>query len=181
MNYFVHELADVKSGNIGKDTKIWQFSIVLSGAIIGENCNINCHCFIENDVVMGNNVTVKSGVYLWDGIHIDDDVFIGPNVSFTNNKYPRSKHFINSMKTHIGKGASIGAGSSILCELSVGEYAMIGAGSVITKNVPPYTLWFGNPASQKGFVTEDGELLNMNMVSKNGTKYHMVQNKIRKI
>jgi len=143
----IHPTAIVQSTDVGKDTDIWQYVIVLPGAKIGDNCNINAHCFIENDVIIGNNVTVKCGVYLWDGIRIEDDVFIGPNVSFTNDKYPRSKQYPNTfMETKIQHGASVGAGSVILCGITIGENAMIGAGSVVTKNVPANELWYGNPA-----------------------------------
>ena len=136
----IHSLADVQSKDIGKDTKIWQFCVVLPGAVIGKNCNICSHCFIENDVVIGNNVTVKNGVYLYDGIQIEDNVFIGPNVSFTNDKYPRSKQYPdNFAKIIIKKGASIGANATILPGITIGENAMIAAGAIVTKDVPDNT------------------------------------------
>lgn len=142
-----HPTADVKSENIGKDTNIWQFCVVLPKARIGENCNICAQCFIENEVSIGNNVTIKNGVYLWDGVDIENNVFIGPNVTFTNDLYPRSKQYPDEfMKTIIKNGASIGAGSVILGGVTIGENAMIGSGSVVTKNVPSGELWFGNPA-----------------------------------
>jgi len=148
---FIHASAEVQTQFIGEETKIWQFSIVLGGAKIGSNCNINAHCFIENDVVIGNNVTVKCGVQLWDGITIEDDVFIGPNVTFTNNKYPRSKVYTEGFaRTIIKKKASIGANATILCGITIGENAMIGAGSVVTKDVPDGELWYGNPAKNYG-------------------------------
>lgn len=132
----IHPLSDVKSQNIGKDSNIWQFCVVLERAKIGNNCNICSHCFIENNVIIGNNVTIKSGVQLWDGIMIEDDVFIGPNVSFTNDKYPRSKHYPKKfLQTIIKKGATIGAGAVILPGITIGEYALIGAGAIVTKNV----------------------------------------------
>lgn len=132
----IHKLADVQSENVGKDTNIWQYCIVLPGAIIGTNCNICSHCFIENDVVVGNNVTVKCGVQLWDGVRIEDDVFIGPNVTFCNDKYPKSRNK-NWKKENVlvKKGASIGANATILPGVTIGENALIGAGSVITKDV----------------------------------------------
>lgn len=143
----IHKLADVQSTDIGTETVIWQFSIILKNAKIGKKCNINCHTFIENDVILGNNVTVKSGVYLWDGITVEDNVFIGPNVTFTNDKYPRSKKYPSvCQRTILKKGASIGANSTILGGLVVGENALIGAGSVVTKNIPQNELWLGNPA-----------------------------------
>jgi acetyltransferase-like isoleucine patch superfamily enzyme len=142
----IHPLADCNT-KIDESTNIWQYVVVLNGAIIGKNCNICAHCFIENDVRIGNNVTIKNGVFLWDGIEIEDDVFIGPNVTFTNDKYPRSKQYPEKFqKTIIKKGASIGAGSIILGGITIGEKAMIGAGSLVTKNVPAGELWMGSPA-----------------------------------
>ena len=143
----IHKTAEVKSKNIGNSTLIWQYCIVLENAIIGDFCNINYNVFIENDVIIGNNVTIKSGVQIWDGLRIEDNVFIGPNVSFTNDKFPRSKQYPTEfLKTIIKRGASIGAGSVILGGIIIGENAMIGAGSVVTKNIPANELWFGNPA-----------------------------------
>ncbi len=158
----IHPLADVQSVNIGKDTQVWQFSIILKGATIGENCNINCHTFIENDVIIGNNVTIKAGVYVWDGITVEDNVFIGPNVTFTNDKFPRSKQRPDQFQnTLIKKGASIGANATILGGLTVGEYAIVAAGSVVTKNVPPFTLVKGNPAKDYARINELGEKIEM--------------------
>jgi acetyltransferase-like isoleucine patch superfamily enzyme len=146
-DFFIHPLADVQTKEIGAETRIWQFSIVLKNAIIGKNCNINSHTFIENDVIIGDNVTVKCGVYLWDGLRIEDNVFIGPNVTFTNDKYPRSKQYAQEFQaTVIKMGASIGANVTILGGLIIGEKSMIGAGSVVTKNIPDGELWVGNPA-----------------------------------
>ncbi|MEI9912647.1 MAG: acyltransferase [Bacteroidota bacterium] len=145
----IHPLSDVQSKQIGEHTQVWQYVVILPKAIIGNNCNINCHTFIENEVTIGNNVTIKSGVYVWDGISIEDDVFIGPNVTFVNDKYPKSKQYPESFqKTVVKKGASIGANATILGGLIIGENAMIGAGSVVTKDVPANTLWAGNPARQ---------------------------------
>ena len=150
----IHEKADVQTSKIGKTTQVWQYTIILKGARIGENCNINAHCFIENDVIIGNNVTLKCGVYIWDGVVIEDNVFIGPNATFTNDKYPRSKHYPDQYaKTFLKKGASIGANATILCGLTIGENAMIGAGSLVTQDVPPNTLWYGNPARNHGPVS----------------------------
>ena len=133
----IHALSDVQSKNIGGNTNIWQFVVVLGGAVIGDNCNICANCFIENDVVVGNHVTVKCGVQLWDGITIEDDVFIGPNATFCNDKYPRSgnKEFL-LLRTTVKKGASIGANATILPGVTIGEKAMIAAGAIVTKDVP---------------------------------------------
>jgi len=177
----IHSLSVVKSRKIGKDTKIWQYCVVLSNAKIGENCNICSHCFIENDVIIGNNVTIKCGVQIWDGITIEDNVFIGPNVTFTNDLTPRSKlHNKPFSKTIIKKGASIGANSTIVAGNIIGEYALIGAGSVVTKNVPPYHLFYGNPATHKGYVTETGEIISLDLKDKKGNLYCFVDNKLKK-
>ena len=143
----IHPFSDCQNKNIPDSTNVWQYCVVLPGAQIGENCNICSHCFIENEVTIGNNVTIKSGVQIWDGITIEDDVFIGANVSFTNDKYPRSKNTNwELLTTIIKKGASIGAGATILPGLIIGENAVIGAGSVVTKDVPANVVCLGNPA-----------------------------------
>lgn len=144
-----HALSDVLSKNIGENTNIWQFVVVLPKAKIGSNCNICSHCFIENDVVIGNNVTIKNGVQIWDGITIEDDVFIGPNVTFTNDLHPRSKHYPDEFyKTVVKKGASIGANATILPGITIGEGAMVGAGAVVTKDVEAFSIVIGNPAAK---------------------------------
>lgn len=132
----IHILSDVQTKNIGENTNIWQFCVVLPNAKIGSNCNICSHCFIENDVVIGNNVTIKCGVQIWDGMRIEDNVFIGPNVTFCNDKYPKSRNKNWKLEpVIIKKGASIGANATILPSIIIGENALIGAGAVITKNV----------------------------------------------
>lgn len=142
----IHKLADCQT-YIPQSSKIWQFCVVLPGAKIGENCNICSHCFIENEAVIGNNVTIKNGVQIWDGVTLEDDVFVGANVSFTNDRYPHSRNKEWKLeKTIVKKGASIGAGSTILCGVTIGENAMIGVGSVVTCNVPAGEIWYGNPA-----------------------------------
>jgi UDP-2-acetamido-3-amino-2,3-dideoxy-glucuronate N-acetyltransferase len=157
----IHPTADVQTTNIGEGTLIWQFCVILKDAVIGSNCNINCNVFIENDVTIGNNVTIKPGVQLWNGMTVEDEVMIGPNVTFTNDSFPRSKNKDFKMeKTIVKKGASIGANATILPGLTIGEYAMVGAGSVLTKDIPPYTMWFGNPAKFKGNITKDGKIEN---------------------
>jgi UDP-2-acetamido-3-amino-2,3-dideoxy-glucuronate N-acetyltransferase len=142
----IHPLSDVQSTNIPESTRVWQYVVVLRDAVIGANCNICSHCFIENDVMIGNNVTVKCGVFLWDGITVEDNVQIGPNVTFTNDKYPRAKQAFELQRTVIKKNASIGAAAVILGGVTIGENAMIGAGSVVTKDIPANELWVGNPA-----------------------------------
>jgi len=147
---YLHPLADVQCKNIGKGTRIWQFCVILSGAKIGENCNICAHVLVEDNVVIGNGVTIKSGVQLWNGLLVEDNVFIGPNATFTNDEFPRSKDYSKPiMNTIVKSGASIGANSTILPGITIGEDAMIGAGSVVTKDVPAATTVVGNPAKVK--------------------------------
>jgi len=154
----IHKLSDVQSENIGKDTNIWQFCVVLKDAQIGDNCNINAYVLIENDVLIGNNVTIKSGVQVWDGITLEDNVFIGPNVTFTNDFLPRSKQYPKKfLKTTIKESASIGANSTIIGGVVIERYAMIGAGSVVTKNIGTQELWYGNPAQHQGYVCRCGQ------------------------
>jgi UDP-2-acetamido-3-amino-2,3-dideoxy-glucuronate N-acetyltransferase len=163
----IHPSAEVTTEHIGEGTCVWQFAIILKGARIGCNCNINCHTFIENDVVVGDRVTIKSGVYLWDGVTIEDDVFIGPNVTFTNDQFPRSKQYPSSFqKIRINKGASVGAAAVILGGVSIGSYALVAAGSVVTKNVPAHALVKGNPARITAYVDEAGKKMKWN-----GTAY----------
>lgn len=143
----IHPLADVQSENIGEGTMIWQFCVVLKNAVIGKNCNINCQVLVENEALIGDNVTVKPGVQVWDGITLEDNVFVGPNVTFTNDLFPKSKNPDYKMeKTLIKKGAAIGANSTLLGGITVGENSLIGAGSVVTKDVPANEIWIGNPA-----------------------------------
>lgn len=147
----IHPLADVQTTNIGAGTRIWQYVVVLPGARIGADCNICSHCFIENDVIVGDRVTVKCGVQLWDGLRVRDDVFIGPNVTFTNDDYPRAGNpdFV-ALQTVIEERASIGAGAILLPGLRIGRGAMVAAGAVVTKDVPDGMLVIGNPACVVG-------------------------------
>jgi UDP-2-acetamido-3-amino-2,3-dideoxy-glucuronate N-acetyltransferase len=150
---FVHDHAICESTTVGEDTRIWAFAHVLPQAVIGADCNICDGVFIENDVLIGNRVTVKCGVQLWDGLTVEDDVFIGPNATFTNDRFPRSKIRPDQFpRTVIRKGASIGANATILPGLEIGSGAMIGAGAVITRSVPPYAIAVGNPAQIAGYV-----------------------------
>ncbi len=154
MNHFVHPLACCESTHIGERTRVWAFAHVLPGARIGADCNICDHVFIENDVIVGDRVTVKCGVQLWDGLRIEDDVFIGPNATFTNDPYPRSKQYPEAFaQTTLGRGASIGANATILPGLSIGQHAMVGAGAVVTRSVPPHAIVRGNPARITGYAS----------------------------
>lgn len=165
----IHRLSDCMCRNIPESTNVWQFCIIFPRAIIGENCNICANCLIENDVKIGNNCTIKSGVQIWDGIELEDDVFIGANTTFTNDLYPRSKNAKwELLRTKICKGATIGAGSVILPGIIIGCHSMIGAGSVVTKNVPDNTLWVGNPARMKGYITADNQILDLQYRDKRG-------------
>lgn len=144
---FIHPLSDVAECTIGEGTKVWQFVVILKGARIGRGCNICAQTLIEGDVVVGDRVTVKSGVQLWDGTRVEDDVFIGPNATFTNDRYPRSKQHPDAFSViTICKGASIGANATILPGITIGKEAMVGAGAVVTQDVPPKAVVGGNPA-----------------------------------
>jgi acetyltransferase-like isoleucine patch superfamily enzyme len=154
---FIHDLAQVFSDKIGGGTKIWQFAIVLEGAEIGKECNINCHTLIEGKAKVGDRVTIKPGVCIWDGVSLEDDVMVGPNVTFTNDKWPKSKNkdFILE-ETKVKQGASIGANATILCGISIGAYSLIAAGALVTKSVPDRSLMIGSPAKVSGWMNEDG-------------------------
>ncbi|MYN15036.1 isomerase [Pusillimonas sp. TS35] len=151
--YFTHEHALCESTNVGAGTRVWAFAHVLPNAKIGEDCNICDHVFVENDVILGDRVTVKCGVQIWDGVRIEDDVFIGPNVTFTNDLFPRSKKYPDKFaNTIVRKGASLGANATLLPGITIGQDAMIGAGAVVTRSVPPNAIVVGNPAKIVGYV-----------------------------
>lgn len=153
MPLFIHASADVQATAIGAGTRIWQFSVVLPSAKIGQDFNICSHCLIENDVVIGDRVTVKSGVQLWDGLRVENDVFIGPNASFANDRFPRSKKTPERfLQTVLEAGASIGAGATILPGITIGSNAMVAAGAVVTRSVPPNAIVVGNPAKIVGYA-----------------------------
>lgn len=172
----IHPLSDVQTSRIGEDTTVWQFCVILPGARIGNGCNICAQVFIENEVVIGDRVTVKPGVQVWDGVTLEDEVFIGPNVTFTNDLVPRSRAKDWTLtKTRVCRGASVGANATLVAGITVGRYALIGAGSVVTHDVAPYTVWYGNPARQRGYVTPEGVLLDLQKKDKNGNLYTIGQ------
>jgi len=178
--YFVHPSAICESADIGKGTRIWAFVHILKNAKLGNDCNVGDYCFIENDVVIGSRVTIKNGISVWDGITIEDDAFLGPNCVLTNDLYPRSKvHHPEYIKTLIKQGATIGANATIVCGITLGKYCMIGAGAVVTKNVPDFALVFGNPAHFKHWISKTGEKLifdNDNYaVDSKGNKYKLTK------
>jgi UDP-2-acetamido-3-amino-2,3-dideoxy-glucuronate N-acetyltransferase len=188
-NYFVHASAIVDEGcSIGSGTKIWHFSHIMPGCSIGERCNIGQNVVVSPDVVLGNNVKIQNNVSIYTGVTCADDVFLGPSMVFTNVTNPRSA--INRRdqyaKTHVGKGASIGANATIVCGHDIGEYAFIGAGAVVTKNVPDFALVVGNPARQLGWVGEYGHRLQFNeqgiaVCPESGQQYQLANNKVSRI
>jgi UDP-2-acetamido-3-amino-2,3-dideoxy-glucuronate N-acetyltransferase len=160
--YFAHDTAVIDPGcKIGKGTKIWHFTHIMPGCVIGENCNIGQNVVVSPEVVLGRNVKIQNNVSIYTGVTCDDDVFLGPSMVFTNITNPRSGVIRKDQyaKTHVGKGASIGANATIVCGHDIGEYAFIGAGAVVTKNVPAYALVVGNPAKQVGWMSEFGHRL----------------------
>lgn len=180
-NVIIHPTSEVQTKKIGEGSVIWQFCVILKGAEIGNNCNINCNVFIENNVILGSNVTIKSGVQIWDGIIIENDVFVGPNVTFTNDLVPRSKKYPqNFLKTVIKEGASIGANSTIIAGNTIGRYSLVGAGSVVTKSIPDFAVYYGNPAIHKGYITKDGLVLDLDLTNK-GDFYEFRNNELIKI
>ena len=174
LNYFKHPTAVVETKEIGENTKIWHFVHIREKAVIGKNCNIGKSVYIDAGVWVGNNVKIQNFVSLYDGLKIGDDVFIGPSVTFTNDVNPRAAIWDKKKitPTFVKKGASIGANSTILCGLTIGECAMVGAGSVVTKDVTPFGLVYGDPAAQKGFVCYCGKKLMNGAVSETGTVHY---------
>ncbi|MEN9326594.1 MAG: hypothetical protein RLZZ479_950 [Bacteroidota bacterium] len=189
MEYFNHESAIIDSGCIiGKGTKIWHFSHIMSNSTIGENCNIGQNVVVSPGVVLGNNVKIQNNVSLYTGVICEDDVFLGPSCVFTNVINPRSA--VNRrdqyQKTIVGKGASIGANATIVCGHDIGKYAFIGAGAVVTKTIPPYALVVGNPAKQIGWISEFGQRLNFDQNNyaiclESQEKYELKENQVTKL
>jgi len=178
--YYAHPLANVESPTVGESTRIWQFAIVLRNAKIGANCNICSHCFIENDVEIGDRVTIKNGVQLWDGLRIEDDVFIGPNVTFTNKKFPpRVAQTEAPLKTFLGKGVAIGAGATILPGLTIARRAVVGAGAVVTRSVPPNAVVAGNPARIVGYVDTDAKYQSEREIISAGDDVGVISTRVR--
>lgn len=168
-DYFSHETAVIDAGsNIGKGTKIWHFSHIMNNCIIGEKCNIGQNVVISPEVILGNNVKVQNNVSIYTGVICEDDVFLGPSMVFTNVINPRSAIIRKEeyLKTIVRKGASIGANATIVCGNDIGEYAFIGAGAVVTKEIPAFSLWVGNPAKHIGWVSEYGHRLNFDADNK---------------
>lgn len=189
MAYFSHQTAIIDEGcQIGDGTKIWHFSHIMPNCKIGENCNIGQNVVVSPEVILGNNVKVQNNVSIYTGVTCDNDVFLGPSCVFTNVTNPRSA--VNRRgeyaKTHVGKGASIGANATIVCGHNIGEFAFIGAGAVITKNVPAYALLVGNPAKQIGWMSEFGHRLEFDkngnaICPESGEKYKLEKNNVKKI
>lgn len=182
MKFFNHYTAIIDNNSIiGQDTKIWHFSHIMEYSVIGEHCNIGQNVVVSPNVILGNNVKVQNNVSIYSGVECEDDVFLGPSCVFTNIKNPRSsivrKH--NFLKTLVKKGATIGANSTIICGITIGSYSLIGAGSVLTKNTEDYSLYYGNPAKKKGWVSEFGHKLLFNdekiaICPESKTKYLLV-------
>jgi UDP-2-acetamido-3-amino-2,3-dideoxy-glucuronate N-acetyltransferase len=188
-DFFAHPTALVDEGSVvGKGTKIWHFSHIMPGAVLGENCNLGQNVVVSPGVVLGKNVKVQNNVSIYTGVTCDDDVFLGPSMVFTNVINPRSA--VNRKneyaKTHVGKGASIGANATIVCGHDIGAFAFIGAGAVVTKNVPDYALLVGNPARQTGWMSEYGQKLSFNasgiaLCQESGDEYQLEEGKVSKI
>ncbi len=188
-DYFVHPTAVVDEGcSIGKGTKIWHFSHVMPNCTIGENCNLGQNVVVSPEVVLGKNVKVQNNVSIYTGVTCEDDVFLGPSMVFTNVTNPRSavNRRAQYALTHVGKGASIGANATIVCGHNIGKFAFIGAGAVVTKNVPDYSLWMGNPARQAGWMSEYGHRLHFNAEGnatcpESGETYTLNDGQVKKI
>jgi UDP-2-acetamido-3-amino-2,3-dideoxy-glucuronate N-acetyltransferase len=188
-NYFVHPTAVVDEGCIiGSGTKIWHFSHIMPNCTLGNNCNLGQNVVVSPEVTLGNNVKVQNNVSIYTGVTCEDDVFLGPSMVFTNVINPRSAVNRKNQyaKTHVGKGASIGANATIVCGHDIGKFAFIGAGAVVTKHVPDYALLVGNPARQPGWMSEYGQKLVFDangqaVCTESGQKYQLKNNRVERI
>lgn len=188
-DYYAHPTAVVDEGcTIGKGTKIWHFTHIMPNCTIGERCNIGQNVVISPEVILGKNVKIQNNVSVYTGVTCDDDVFLGPSMVFTNVINPRSAVNRKSeyAKTHVGKGATIGANATIVCGHDIGPYAFIGAGAVVTKNIPAYSLWVGNPARQRGWMSEYGHQLQFDSggiakCPESGERYELKDGHVRKL
>jgi UDP-2-acetamido-3-amino-2,3-dideoxy-glucuronate N-acetyltransferase len=188
-DYYAHPSAIIDEGcKVGKDTKIWHFTHIMSNCTIGERCNIGQNVVVSPGVVLGKNVKIQNNVSVYTGVTCDDDVFLGPSMVFTNVINPRSAVNRKSeyAKTHVGKGATIGANATIVCGHDIGPYAFIGAGAVVTKNIPAYSLWVGNPARQRGWMSEYGHQLSFNedgtaVCPESGERYELKDGNVFKV
>jgi len=183
-SYFVHPKALVETEAIGEGTRVWAFAHVMNGAVIGKNCNICDHSFVESNVTIGDGVTLKNGVAIWDGVSLGDHVFVGPNAVFTNDLNPRAeikKTHEQFLTTEVQEGASIGANATIVCGITIGRYAFIGAGAVVIRDVPPHALIVGNPARQIGFMCHCGERLPESLVCSCGKIFESAGRGLRQV
>ena len=188
-SYFAHATSVIDEGaEIGEGTRIWHFSHIMNGSVIGKNCNIGQNAFIATGVVLGNNVKIQNNVSLYTGVTCGDDVFLGPSCVFTNVINPRSAVVRRNqyLSTTIGKGVTIGANATIVCGINIGEYAFIGAGTVVTKNIPPYALVVGNPSKQIGWMSAYGQRLHFDengfaTCKESNEQYQLVNNEVVKI
>lgn len=163
--FYSHPLAIVETQEIGRGTRVWAFAHIMKDVRLGENCNVGEQCYLESGVVVGNDVVIKNGVALWEGVQVEDRVFLGPNCAFTNDLFPRSRIIKRRYKTLVREGASIGANATVLCGIKIGRYSLVGAGSVVTRDVPEFAIVAGNPARLRGYVCRCGEKLDFSQHS----------------